>query len=91
MKPLAVGVVYRRREPKDDAWDEIVIRGYAEGGEQVEPVVSPRSFGEPVAVNPDNLLKHYTQALPDPAADVEQVAAKLEAWQTHPQELTNNG
>ena len=89
MKPLEVGQTYRRREPKGDEWDLVRVRGYAEGGEVVEPVVSPVSFGQPVAVSPDNFLTHYTRTLDDAVSEVEAVAAKLDAWETEPKELTN--
>lgn len=85
--PLAVGQHLRRREPLDDPFDEVVVRGFSEGGEIREPVVSPVSFGEAVAVDPGNLLRHYTLADgEDPGADISAGLEKLKAtpWESEP-------
>lgn len=84
---LLVGQHLRRREPQgDDPWNEVIIRGFSEGGELVEPCISPRSFGETVAVDPGTLLKHYTLvAADDPVTDpVTDIAAGLEKLKATP-------
>ena len=89
---LQVGQHLRRREPlTNDPWNEVVVRGFSEGGELVEPCISPRSFGETVAVDPGTLLKHYTLvAADDPAAEIAAGLEKLKApWETPASEVTN--
>lgn len=90
---LELGTRLRRREPLDDPFDEVVVRGFSEGGEIREPVVSPVSFGEAVAVDPGNLLKLYTLATEDdPSAEIAaglEKIEKLSAWETPASEITN--
>lgn len=83
---LAVGQRWKRRNPQGDEWDGIVVRGFAEGGETVEVVVSPVSFGSPVSTSPQALLAAYTLDAPDPAAGLKE---RIEEWITPEEEVAN--
>lgn len=92
MALLELGTRLVRREPLNDDWDLIEVRGWAESSEIREPVVSPVSFGEAIACDPSNLLKHYTLAADDPSAEIEaglEKIEKLSAWETPASEITN--
>lgn len=87
---LAVGQTLKRRDPQNNDWDLITIRGFAESSEIREPVVSPVSFGEAVAVDPTNLLKHYTLEADDPSAEIAARLERLNApWETPESEVSN--
>jgi len=88
---LHLGQRLRRREPVGDEWDTVIIRGFADSSEAHEPVISPSTFGEAIAVHPPSLLQHYTLAAADdnnPGAEIAAGLAKLndKPWESEPGE-----
>lgn len=77
-RPTLIGSRWRRREAAGDEWDEVIIRGVFDLGNDhggLEYVVSPASFGPALTTTPDALAESYTRAEGDDPA--ERLAARL--------------
>ncbi len=99
MPPHEIGTRLKRRSPKGDEYDRVVVRGHFEGGhrgEIVELVVSPATFGTPVCTTSESLFEAFTlDAGDDPAEEVAEIEARLSKldtapeWETSPEEVSN--
>jgi hypothetical protein len=77
-KPTLIGSRWQRRAPEGDAWDEVVIRGVFDLGNDsggLEYVVSPASFGPALTTPPESLTEGYARAEGDDVT--ERLAARL--------------
>lgn len=80
---LEVGQRLRRREPVNDVWDNVEIRGRFCLGEISEIVVSPSlGFSAPVTATPESLLKIYTIDVDPPTLP------EMKTWKTPLAEVT---
>jgi len=81
---LEVGQKLRRREPANDCWDEVEIRGQLCVSELTELVVSPSlGFSAPVTATPESLLKIHTLDISGAPEMPE-----MKNWQTPVEEVT---
>lgn len=81
---LEVGQRLRRREPVNDVWDDVEIRGSFSLGETSELVVSPSlGFSAPVTATPESLLKIYTLDI-----DGAPKMPEMRTWKTPLEEVT---
>ncbi len=77
-KPKMIDSRWQRREPVGDEWDEVVIRGVFDLGNDhggLELVVSPVSFGPALTTTPDALAESYVRVDGDDPA--ERLTARL--------------
>ena len=76
-----IGSRWRRREPEDDEWDEVVISGVLDLGERgLELTVQPVTFGPTLSADPDSFVQAYVRAeAGDPTEDLDERLRAIEA------------
>jgi hypothetical protein len=72
---------WRRKVPKGDAWDEVVLTGFIRiDFETVEVVLrSASEFGENVSASPESFQEFYERASADDSAHIHALRDRLHA------------
>lgn len=82
-RPTLIGSHWTRRAKEDDPFDDVVIRGVFDLGNDsggLEFCVSPLSFGPTLTATPESLSEAYTRAEgDDPAEKLRRRLHELEA------------
>jgi hypothetical protein len=82
-RPTLIGSHWHRRTPEDDPYDDIVIRGVFDLGNDsggLELVISPQTFGPTLTCTPESLGESYARSQgQDPTERLRQRLRELEA------------